>query len=101
MREREFLIVIEKGETNYGAWSPDLLGCVAVGKTRRGAVRSMREAIALHIEGMLEDGLPIPKPTSSSTILTLQVPSKRDQSAATVKKSARLRKLTARAYNQR
>ncbi len=47
-----FLVIIEQGETSYGAYSPDLPGCVAVGK--------MRGAIEMHIQGMIEDNEPIP-----------------------------------------
>ena len=57
-----FLIVIEKAKDNYSAYSPDLPGCVATGKTRRQVTYSMHEAIEIHIRGLLEDKLPIPKP---------------------------------------
>ena len=59
-----FLIVIEKSNKNYSAYSPDLDGCVATGKTREAAEQNMYEAIQLHIEGMVEDGIPIPQSTS-------------------------------------
>ena len=59
-----FLIVIEKAESNYSAYSPDLAGCVATGKTREEAELNMHEAIELHIRGMQEDRLPIPESTS-------------------------------------
>ncbi len=62
-----FLIVIEKAETNYAAYSPDLPGCVATGKTREEAEEQMHEAIAFHIEGMKEDGIPIPEARSSAS----------------------------------
>ena len=58
------LIVIEEAGTNYSAYSPDLPGCVATGDTREETEKNMREAIQLHIEGLLEDGLPIPTSTS-------------------------------------
>jgi predicted RNase H-like HicB family nuclease len=54
------LIVIEKAENNYSAYSPDLPGCVATGKTREDAERNMYEAIELHVQGLQEDNLPIP-----------------------------------------
>jgi len=57
---RKFLIVIERAEGNYSAYSPDLDGCVATGRTVEEVRRAMQEAIALHIKGMQEDGLPIP-----------------------------------------
>ena len=59
-----YAIVIEKSPNNYGAYSPDLPGCVATGKTLSEVRKNMREAIAFHLEGMLEDGLPIPKPSA-------------------------------------
>jgi predicted RNase H-like HicB family nuclease len=59
-----FLIVIEKADGNYSAYSPDLLGCVATGKTRDQAARNMHEAIDLHVRGLLEDKLPVPQSRS-------------------------------------
>ena len=59
----EYLIVIEAGEANYGAYAPDLPGCVAVGDTVEECEESMREAIAFRLDGMREDGDPIPPPT--------------------------------------
>jgi predicted RNase H-like HicB family nuclease len=61
-----FLIIIEKADDNYSAYSPDLPGCVATGKTRDQAARHMHEAIELHVRGLLEDKLPIPKSRSSA-----------------------------------
>ena len=66
-KKYRFLIVIEKAETNYAAYSPDLPGCVATGKTRKEAEEQMHEAIAFHIEDMKEDGLPIPQASSSAS----------------------------------
>ena len=59
-----FLVVIEKANNNYSAYSPDLLGCVATGTTREEAERNMHEAIEIHVRGLLEDKLPIPESTS-------------------------------------
>lgn len=59
-----FLIVIEKANGNYSAYSPDLPGCVATGKTREQVIRNMQEAIGMHIQGLLEDNLPVPEPHS-------------------------------------
>ncbi len=59
-----FLIIIEKAESNYAAYSPDLPGCVAVGDTIEETERNMYEAIQFHIDGMKEDGLPIPEPST-------------------------------------
>jgi predicted RNase H-like HicB family nuclease len=56
-----FLIVIEKANGDYSAYSPDLPGCVATGKTRDQVAQNMYKAIEMHLRGMLEDRLPIPK----------------------------------------
>jgi len=60
-----YAIIIEKGPASYGAYAPDLPGCVAVAKTRREAVKLIREAIELHLEALQEEGLSVPKPLSS------------------------------------
>jgi predicted RNase H-like HicB family nuclease len=57
-------IVIEKAESNYAAYVPDLPGCVATGQTREETEQQIREAIELHLRGMREDGLPIPEAVS-------------------------------------
>jgi predicted RNase H-like HicB family nuclease len=59
-----FLIVIEKANKNYSAYSPDLPGCVATGATREDAEKNMYEAIEMHIQGLIEDKLPIPESNS-------------------------------------
>jgi predicted RNase H-like HicB family nuclease len=59
-----YAIVIEKSETGYGAYVPDLPGCVAVGETLDETARLIKEAIEFHLEGMQEDGLSAPEPTS-------------------------------------
>lgn len=64
MNAMRYAIVIEKSENNYGAWAPDLPGCVAVGDSVEEVERLMREAIEFHIEGMREDGDPIPPPVA-------------------------------------
>jgi predicted RNase H-like HicB family nuclease len=58
---RRFLIIIEKADGNYSAYSPDLPGCIATGKTKEQAAANMHEAIELHIQGLKEDRQPIPK----------------------------------------
>jgi predicted RNase H-like HicB family nuclease len=60
-----YAVVIEKANGNYSAYVPDLPGCVATGDTVATAEREIREAIRFHIEGLKEDGLPVPQPTSS------------------------------------
>lgn len=59
-----YAVVIEKAEGNYSAYVPDLPGCVATGDAVKAVETEIREAIRFHIEGLKEDGLPIPKPTS-------------------------------------
>lgn len=63
---KRFLVIIEKAEGNYSAYSPDLPGCVATGKTRDQAARNMHQAIKMHLDGLREDGLPVPKSHSSA-----------------------------------
>jgi predicted RNase H-like HicB family nuclease len=60
-----YAVVIEKTETSFGAYVPDLPGCVAVGETRDEVVKLIQAAIELHIESLQEDGQPIPLPLSS------------------------------------
>jgi predicted RNase H-like HicB family nuclease len=60
-----YAVVIEKANGNYSAYVPDLPGCVATGETVEAAEREIRDAIRFHIEGLKEDGLPVPAPTSS------------------------------------
>jgi predicted RNase H-like HicB family nuclease len=59
-----FLVVIERANGNYSAYSPDLPGCVATGATREEAERNMHEAIELHVKGLLDDNLPVPDSNS-------------------------------------
>jgi predicted RNase H-like HicB family nuclease len=65
---KKYLIVVEKTGTGtgYSAYSPDLDGCVATGKTRDEVEREMQEAIAFHLEGMAQSGDPIPEPRTYS-----------------------------------
>jgi len=64
-----YLIIIEKTETGYSAYSPDLDGCIATGTTREEVEKKMKEAIEFHLEGLKAENLPIPKPHCSSTYL--------------------------------
>ena len=59
-----YAIVVEKAGNNYSAYAPDLLGCVATGNTVEEAEQEIREAIKFHINGLREDGLPIPAASS-------------------------------------
>ena len=63
----KYLIVLEKTDTGFSAFSPDLPGCASTGETEEAVVSNMSEAIAFHIEGLKEDGLPVPTPSSRSS----------------------------------
>ncbi|MFN3466148.1 MAG: type II toxin-antitoxin system HicB family antitoxin [Candidatus Brocadiales bacterium] len=67
-----FLVVIEKANGNYSACSPDLPGCVATGATRKEAERNMHKAIEMHVRGLVEDKLPIPKSNSFAEYIAIQ-----------------------------
>ena len=60
-----YAVVVEQGESSFGAYAPDLPGCAAVGETREEVLQLIREAIEFHIEGLREDGQPVPEPSSS------------------------------------
>lgn len=62
----KYLVIIEPTDTGFSAYSPDLPGCVATGATREEVEREMHDAMAFHIEGLIEDGLPVPSPLSAS-----------------------------------
>ncbi len=67
------LVIIEKGETSYGAYSPDVPGCVAVGDTREEVEQRMKEALWLHLQMMREENLPLPEPQSSAEYMDIPV----------------------------
>ena len=60
----KYAVIIEKGPNNYSAYVPDLPRCVSTGKTLEEVERNIREAIELHLEGLREEGLPIPEPST-------------------------------------
>jgi predicted RNase H-like HicB family nuclease len=62
MTGMRYAVVIEKGENNYGAYAPDLPGVISVGDSEEEAIANVREAIALHLEGLREAGYPVPEP---------------------------------------
>jgi len=68
----EYLVVVEKGKSSYGAYVPDLPGCVAVGETWREVMKLIREGVALHIESLREAGEPIPPPSSKSEVVKVR-----------------------------
>lgn len=65
----EYLVVIEKAESNYAAYLPDLPGCVATGETPEEVVKAIKKAVAMHLRGMREDGLTIPSPSAKAEYL--------------------------------
>lgn len=67
-----YLVVVEEGATSFGAYVPDLPGCVAAGETRDEVLRLIREAIEFHIEGLKQDGQPIPLPSSTSEVVDVK-----------------------------
>lgn len=60
-----YAVIVEEGESSFGAHVPDLPGCVAVADTREEVLKLIQEAIEFHLEGLREDGQPIPSPSSS------------------------------------
>jgi len=66
------MVVVEEGPTSFGAYVPDLPGCVAVGETRDEVLDLIKEAIELHIEGLRDAGTEIPKPHVSSEFVEVQ-----------------------------
>ena len=71
MNMHRFLIVIENAGENFSAYSPDLPGCVATGATQEETERNMYEAIQMHIDGLREDGLPIPQSSAVAEYLVV------------------------------
>jgi len=67
----QYLVVIEKGETSYGAYVPDLPGCIAAADSEAEVRQLIKEAIEFHIDGLREDGQPVPPPTSSSALVEI------------------------------
>lgn len=65
----KYLVVVEKSASGFGAYVPDLPGCIAVGQTRKETLRLMQEAIDFHIEGLRENGDNVPAPCSSGEIV--------------------------------
>ncbi len=62
----KYLVIFEKADDNYSAYSPDIPGCIATGSTRDEAEKNIKKAISFHIKGLAEDGLPLPQPSSST-----------------------------------
>ena len=77
----KFTVIIEKGLTSYGAYIPDLPGCVAAGETREEVISLITEAVADHIELMAEHGESVPEPTSTAIEVEVERPGAREELA--------------------
>jgi predicted RNase H-like HicB family nuclease len=66
------MVILERGESSWGAHVPDLPGCAAVAETRDEAINLIREAISIHIDGLKRDGLPVPKPISEGEFVVVE-----------------------------
>ncbi len=69
----QYMVVIEKGETSYGAFVPDLTGCVAVGETENEVIALIQEAIYFHLEDLKAEGVSIPRPVSKSAFVDVEM----------------------------
>ena len=67
----QYTVIIEKGATSWGAYVPDLPGCIAAGDTREEAVRLIREAVEFHVESLLKQGEPVPEPHSFGELIEI------------------------------
>ena len=67
----QYLVVIERGPASYGAYVPDLPGCVAVGESLPEVETLIREAIEFHVEGLRGEGQPVPEPSSTSQLVNV------------------------------
>ena len=68
---KKYLIVIERTDSGYSTYSPDLPGCVSTGTSREEAERNMREAIEFHVDGLRQEGYPVPEPRTTSSYVEL------------------------------
>ncbi len=68
----EYLVVVEKGPSSYGAYVPDLPGCVAAADSKDEVLALIKEAIEFHLDGLKEDGEPIPSPASTSEVVEVE-----------------------------
>lgn len=67
-----FLVVVERADGNYSAYSPDLPGCIATGETREDVEQNIHSAIEMHVRGLLEDNLPVPEAQSFSEYIAVK-----------------------------
>lgn len=67
-----YMVVVEEGPTSFGAYVPDLPGCIVAGESREEVLQLIREAIEFHLEGLKDEGQSIPRPHSSSAFVEVQ-----------------------------
>ena len=68
---KKYLIIVEKTDTGFSAYSPDIPGCGSTGRTKEEVERNIQEAIQFHIEGLLEEGYPVPEPSTYSSYIDI------------------------------
>jgi predicted RNase H-like HicB family nuclease len=68
----QYLVVVEEGPKSFGAYVPDLPGCIAAGESKEEVLTLIREAIEFHVESLKETGQPIPPPSSSSELVEVE-----------------------------
>lgn len=68
---KEYLVILERGENCWGAYAPDVPGCIATGETAEEAERLFAEALAFHLEGLELEGLPLPEPSSKARLVRI------------------------------
>jgi predicted RNase H-like HicB family nuclease len=67
----QYTVIVEKGDASWGAYVPDLPGCIAAGESREEALQLIREAIEFHLEGLIENGEPVPEPHSFGEVIEI------------------------------
>ena len=72
VKHMRYLVVVEKGPSSFGAYVPDLPGCIAAGESKDEVLSLIRDAIELHLEGLKEEGQPIPAPSSTSELVEVE-----------------------------
>lgn len=69
----KYLVVLEKAANNWAAYSPDVPGCIATGKTPEETLHAYAKALQMHLEGLAEDGLPLPEPTARAEYVAVSL----------------------------
>ena len=70
---KDYLVIYERAAGNWAAFSPDVPGCIATGKTRKEVEKNFREALVFHLDGLKEEGLPVPEPQSEAGHVSVAV----------------------------